>query len=81
MGHVVYEKSLSITEKKLFESAVQKIGGLENLEEISTYAASKIQEAFSECFSVWMHPKYGTAGLKLPRHIEEAFDEIFKVSK
>jgi len=72
-GHYVFENIMpkgAVTEwKKIASKDIRKV--------ISKYAATNIDEGFAEAFSVWSHPSYGTAGIKLPVKIEEFFDKYF----
>lgn len=41
---------------------------------VSIYAGTNLEEAFAECFSLWLHPKYGTGKIpKLPSVVEKFF--------
>jgi SPP1 gp7 family putative phage head morphogenesis protein len=83
LGHTVYmnPKGFDQFDKILFTQAVDEIGGLQKLKTtVSTYASTNINEAFAECFSVWSHPKYGSTGIRLPKAIEIALDDMFGVT-
>lgn len=55
-----------------------KIGGKKAFaEKVSGYAATDYDEGFAESFAAWSHPKYKQAKTKLPKEVENYFDEIF----
>jgi hypothetical protein len=56
-----------------------KIGGKQTFKEkVSFYAGKDYDEAFAESFAAWSHPKYKQANNKLPKEVEQYFDNLFK---
>jgi SPP1 gp7 family putative phage head morphogenesis protein len=45
---------------------------------ISRYAGTNAEEAFAESFSAWASPSYNSLKKKLPKEIEDYFEEVFK---
>lgn len=90
-AHAIDETVLSAAEKKLWADAVKTAGGLSNLDVVSQYATTNVDEAFAECFVVWAHPLRTAETMEtgsslgpalprfvLPEGIEDFFEETFK---
>jgi hypothetical protein len=56
----------------------KKLGEEDFFEKISEYAGDSPLEAFAECFSIFTDPIYGKVKKRLPKVIEEYFEELLQ---
>jgi DNA topoisomerase-1 len=49
--------------------------------DVGRYAKTNEDEFFAECFTAYIHPKYGKVGHRLPERVEKFFDDVFPKPK